>query len=145
MFLRLLYGGRTNIVVVPTIAPPAALMLPESVMRLLDGSLRWTSDQWRRALMTTQDAYRRDRRAVSRALCDALLSHDGHLLRVWLVQDAVQTTLESLPVRLPAGGTGQAIELLEDAALALLARPALPLHDLAVLMGPCLPMRPGGE
>ena len=128
---------KTPMTVIPDTVP---LVLPEPVSRFLESTLHWTPDRWHRALSTARDIQRVERRAVSRAICDALLSHKGRALSEWLVRDAAQTTVESLPLSLPPRRAMIAVEILEDAALALLARPALPLQDLAVLLAPFLPM-----
>ena len=59
---------------------------------------------------------------------------------MWLVRDAVRTVLASGTGRLSRRETAALGELMEDAALALLARPGLPVADQAVLLGPCLPL-----
>ncbi|MBL0170075.1 MAG: hypothetical protein IPP90_04980 [Gemmatimonadaceae bacterium] len=117
-----------------------ALTLPSQVAMLLDAVTAWSSQRWRAALCTAREPLHRARRDTSRALCDAVLAADHQHLQYWLVRDAVRT---SMALSLASGSALNdvlAVELLEDAALAVLARPALPLMDLAVLLGPCLPL-----
>ncbi|MEQ1691289.1 MAG: hypothetical protein ABMA00_08400 [Gemmatimonas sp.] len=120
-------------------SPPLAL--PAHVAVLLDTVQRWPTARWREALCTAREPLHRARRNTSRALCDALLSHEERNWHQWLVRDAVRTAISLAAPALARHGNGLAIELVEDAALAVLARPALPLLDLAVLLGPCLPLR----
>jgi hypothetical protein len=112
--------------------------LPRHVAHLLEAAAHWPATRWRDALRSARDPYHRSRRDVSRTICDALLAFEQRDVDDWMVRDAVRTAIQAaLAAPSPAY---EARELLEDAALALLARPALPLADLAVLAGPCLPL-----
>lgn len=118
-----------------------SLEIPASVTPLLDSLAAWPESQWRLALGSACSEAHRARRATSRAVCDAVLQLERRMLEDWLTRDAVRTLVASSAPRLSRRGTTQAIEMVEDAALAMLARPGLPLVDLAVLLGPCLPLR----
>lgn len=118
-----------------------ALDLPDEVAHLLEAATHWTAQRWSEAIRAAREPLHRERRAISRPLCEALLTHEQRALSNWMVQDAVKTAVESAVQGIQSRQAAIATELLEDAALAVLARPALPLLDLAVLMGPCLPLR----
>lgn len=118
---------------------PPPLTLPQRVIDLLESTAQWSSSRWSNALDCAGALSRRDQRTTSRALCDAVLAHEERALHAWMVRDAVRTTLA---LRLPSSVRQHArlaSELLEDAGMAALARPALPLLDFAVLVRPCLP------
>lgn len=117
------------------------LELPDEIVQLLQAATQWTAQRWSEAILTARGPLHRGRRAISRPLCEALLAHEQRALSDWLVRDAVRTAVASAVPRLAASESAIATELLEDAALAMLARPALPMLDLAVLAGPCWPLR----
>lgn len=119
---------------------PPPLTLPQPVLDLIESTAQWSPTRWSNALDCAGAGFRRDQRATSRALCDAVLAHEERLLYAWMVRDAVLTTLA---LRLPPSvrrHSRLATELLEDAGMAALARPALPLLDFAILVRPCLPL-----
>jgi hypothetical protein len=117
--------------------------LPPRVAEFFESVGRWDAARWRTALLAARIPLHRERRAVSRPLCEAILADQGDKLRCWMVRDGVRTALECLARSGPAREREGIAEVLEDGALALLARPALPLTDLAVLIGPCLPLLTG--
>jgi len=115
--------------------------LPASVTQLLEGLAGWSEARWREALCSARSDTHGARRATSRALCDAVLQHEHRMLDAWLTRDAARTVVEVSAPRLSHRAFALATEMVEDASLAMLARPGLPLTDLAVLLGPCLPLR----
>jgi hypothetical protein len=77
---------------------------------------------------------------TSAALRDAVLRVEGLALAAWFTADTARTVAQLLPETFSAEEHRLARELLTDAALALLARPALPTMDLALLLAPFLPL-----
>lgn len=109
-----------------------------AVAQLFACAAHWSPERWHRAVTTARAVEHRTPRAVSRLLCDALLASDAAACVHWGVHDLARTTVQI--ARVPRRLADDGLALLEDAALALLARPALSLGDLAVLMQPCLPL-----
>jgi hypothetical protein len=129
-------------------------LLPTSapVDELFETVLQWPATRWRQALGQAAEAsYTRERqhplgaalderRRTSVVLRDAVLSVEGLALAAWFTADAARTVTQLLPPTFTPHEHVLARELLTDAALALLARPALPTIDLAVLLAPFLPL-----
>ncbi len=127
----------------PTRQPPNDLVtgaLSQPVTALLTAVSHWSPLRIRQAIVGAGLPSHRGRRETARALCESILVHEGRSLEMWLVRDAVRTVLASSAPRLSRREADILDELIEDAALALLARPGLPVADLAVLLGPCLPL-----
>ena len=107
-------------------------------IRLLFATVsHWSSGRWRSAISATDDCAFRAKRGVARLLCDAIIATEQPPIADWLVRDLARTAAETLG---PRKDRRRATEMLEDAALALLARASLARVDQAVLLRPCLPL-----
>jgi hypothetical protein len=114
--------------------------LPSRVADLFEQLGRWDAARWRSAIRASRLPLHRERRAVSRLLCETVLAEEASELQRWMVRDHIRTILQCAPRADHPIDVQSMSELVEDGAYALLARPALPLVDLAVLLGPCLPL-----
>jgi|GEM_PF-3078053 len=131
----------------------SSLPTSASVEQFFESVRHWPAPRWHAALAlaqsSRQDARARqrpagdplsERRRTSVVLRDAVLNVEGLALAAWFTADAARTLAHLLPPTLSPHERVLARELLTDAALALLARPALPTLDLAVLLAPFLPL-----
>ena len=75
------------------------------------------------------------------ALRDAIIASEGLMFARWRAADGSRTVVQMLPATLRHDEQQHIAVLVREAALALAARPALPLPELAVLLGPFLPLQ----
>ena len=115
--------------------------VPTEVQVFLDAVSMWPADRWRRCVKDERMRVSAERRATARELCDAVLAADGLQMVAWFTTDAAETTAGMVQDALAPDDHLLVTTLLTDAALAILARPALPTLDLAVLLTPFLPLR----
>jgi hypothetical protein len=122
------------------------------VTRFFETVAHWPVPRWREVLAGAETAVDTSgsgrapfdrlsaRGRTSAALRDAVINVEGLALAAWFTADTARTVSQLLPAALTAEEHRVARELLTEAALALLARPALPTLDLAVLLAPFLPL-----
>jgi hypothetical protein len=114
--------------------------VPVDVQIFLDTVAAWPAARWRRCVAAERATPATERRVIARALCDAVLAADGRQLDAWFTSDAAETTASVVEVAVAPVDHLLVTTLLTDAALAILARPALPTLDLALLLAPFLPL-----
>ena len=114
--------------------------VPVEVQAFLDAAAAWPGARWRRCVADERSRSSTERRAIARVLCDAVLAANGLRMVAWFATDAAETTAGIVQDMLAPADHLLATNLLIDAALAILARPALPTLDLAVLLTPFLPL-----
>ncbi len=114
--------------------------VPIEVQVFLDAVVAWPTARWQRCIADERTRVSAERRATARELCDAVLAADGLRMVAWFTTDAAETTAGIVQDVLAPADHLLVTNLLTDAALAILARPALPTLDLAVLLTPFLPL-----
>jgi hypothetical protein len=101
----------------------------------------WPSCRWRVVLLSAAQPCFRQRRELAIAVRDAVIARERLNFIVWRAIDGTRTVIEMLPTTLSHRERQCIASFVRDAALALAARPALPVHDLTVLLGPFLPLQ----
>lgn len=79
-------------------------------------------------------------RTTAVALCHAILTHENQGLPAWFTEDAARTASAEIGLQLSPAEQALVHTLLAQAALSILARPALPTLDFALLLAPFLPL-----
>jgi hypothetical protein len=118
----------------------AVTTIPVEVQRFLETVVAWPVERWRATVADAPSRAHAPQRVTAVALCDAILAHEARRMDAWFAEDAAQTVADQVQVRLAPGDHLLVRTLLADAALAILARPALPTLDYALLMAPFLPL-----
>ena len=111
------------------------------VDEFLDGVAHWNAARWRETLAHARRSFCLERREMAIALRDAIIASERLVFAGWRATDGSRTVIQMLPATLRHDELEHIAELVREAALALAARPALPLPELAVLLGPFLPLQ----
>ncbi|MCC6246082.1 MAG: hypothetical protein IT353_24830 [Gemmatimonadaceae bacterium] len=120
-------------------------LLPStSASRHLDDFLNvvawWSAPRWRVALAAAEQPAFRHRHEQAIAIRDAIIECERPEFLVWRATDGCRTVVEMLPPTLRREERTHIAAIVREASLALAARPALPLSELAVLLSPFLPL-----
>lgn len=92
-------------------------------------------------LLSAEQPCFRQGRELAIAVRDAVIAREQLPFIVWRAIDGTRTVVEMLPKTLSHHERQCTAVLVREAALALAARPALPVHDLTILLGPFLPLQ----
>ncbi|MBC7842294.1 MAG: hypothetical protein H7099_08270 [Gemmatimonadaceae bacterium] len=115
--------------------------VPDEVQVFLDAVVAWPTERWRRCVVDERRRVSAESRATARELRDAVLAAEGLAMLAWFTTDAAETSAGIVQSALAPADHLLVTTLLTDAALAILARPALPTRDLALLLTPFLPLQ----